>query len=56
MTLGLEMKKLKRTGYVPAFLAGGVLAAAFPLANMLVRSETFTSLPGDPLSILMDVG
>lgn len=54
MTLVLEMKKLKRTGYVPAFLAGGVLAAAFPLANMLVRSKTFTSLPQDPLAILMD--
>lgn len=54
MTLALETKKLKRTGYFPAFLAGGLLASAFPLVNMLVRSETFTALQGDPFSILMD--
>lgn len=54
MTLALETKKLKRTGYFPAFLAGGLLASAFPLVNMLVRSETFTALPGNPFSILMD--
>lgn len=54
MTLALEAKKLKRTGYFPAFLAGGLLASAFPLVNMLVRAETFTALPGEPLSILMD--
>lgn len=54
MTLSLETKKLKRTGYLPAFLGGGLLAAAFPLVNMLVRPETFTSLPGNPFDILMD--
>lgn len=54
MTLELEMKKLKRTGYFPAFLAGGLLASAFPLINMLIRAETFTALPGDPFTILMD--
>ena len=54
MTLGLETKKLKRTGYFPAFLAGGLLAAAFPLVNMLARSETFTALPGNPFDILTD--
>ena len=54
MTLALETKKLKRTGYFPVFLAGGLLASAFPLVNMLVRAETFTALPGDPFTILMD--
>lgn len=54
MILGLEMKKLKRTGYFPAFLAGGLLASAFPLINMMVRAESFTSLPGDPFTILTD--
>lgn len=54
MTLALEAKKLKRTGYFPACLAGGLLASAFPLVNMLVRAETFTALPGEPFSILMD--
>lgn len=54
MTFGLEIRKLKRTGYVPAFLGSTVLAAVFPVLNMLVRSETFTALPGDPFFILTD--
>ncbi|GAA6396193.1 ABC transporter permease [Solibaculum mannosilyticum] len=54
MTLGLETTKIKRTGYVPAFLCCGLLASAFPLVNMLVRPEAFTALSGNPFSILMD--
>lgn len=54
MIFSLEIKKLKRTGCLPAFLGGAVLAAAFPLLNMLVRSETFTALPGEPFRILTD--
>ncbi|HJB01362.1 MAG TPA: ABC transporter permease [Candidatus Mediterraneibacter merdavium] len=54
MILNLEIKKLKRTGYFPAFLGGSLLAATFPLVNMLVRPESFTSLPGDPFRILTD--
>lgn len=54
MILSLEMKKLRRCGYFPAFLGGALLAAAFPVMNMLVRPETFTSLPGDPFRILTD--
>lgn len=54
MILNLEIKKLKRTGYFPTFLAAGLLATAFPLINMIVRPETFTSLAGDPFDILMD--
>ena len=54
MILSLETKKLKRTGYLPAFLGGGLLASAFPLVNILVRPETFTSLPGKPFDLLMD--
>ena len=54
MSLSLEMRKLKRTGYFFAFLAGGLLASAFPLVNMLVRPENFVSLPGDPFTILVD--
>ena len=52
--LPLECKKLKRTGCLPAVVLCGLFAAAFPLANMLVRPEAFTTLPGDPLSILAD--
>lgn len=54
MILNLEIKKLKRSGYFPAFLGGALLASAFPLMNMLVRPETFTALPGDPFRILTD--
>lgn len=54
MILNLEIKKLKRTGYLPAFLGCALLAAAFPLANMLFRPETFTAMPGSPFDILMD--
>lgn len=54
MILGLEFKKLKRTGYTPAFLAGGLLASAFPIANMAFRSEIYLSQPNAPLTILAD--
>lgn len=37
MSLVIESKKLKRTGYLPAFLAGGFLAAAFPVVYMMVK-------------------
>lgn len=54
MTFFLETRKLKRTGYLPAFLGAGILASAFPVINMVVHSETFISLSGDPFKILMD--
>lgn len=54
MTFLLETRKLKRTGYLPAFLGAGILSGAFPVINMLVRSETFITLSGDPFGILMD--
>lgn len=56
MSLGLELKKLRRTGYIPAFPAGGLLASAFPVMLLAVRSENYISLPGSPLSILLDAG
>ena len=36
MSLSLECKKAKRTGFIPAFLCGGILAAAVPIVNMAV--------------------
>lgn len=50
----LETKKLKRTGYVPAFLCGGLLAGIVPIVNMAVRAEIFIHQPGSPFRILMD--
>lgn len=54
MNVRLELKKLRRTGYIPAFLAGGLLASAFPVILMIVRWETYITQPGSPLSILLD--
>lgn len=51
--LYLEGKKIKRTGFYPAFLAGGLLSAAFPVINLAVRPEGFFSLEGSPFRILM---
>ncbi len=54
MSLLLEFKKAKRTGFIPAFLSGGLLALIFPIVNMAVRSETFLSRQGSPIGILLN--
>ena len=53
MSLLIEAKKLKRTGYLPAFLAGSLLAAAFPVVYLMVKAEELTSLSGNPTDLLM---
>ena len=45
MSVSLECKKIKRTGFLLAFLGGGILAAAVPVINMAVRSEQYLNLP-----------
>ena len=54
MTLLVESKKLKRTGFIATFLGGGILASLIPILNMAVRSENFTGLSERPLKILLD--
>ncbi|MCM1182006.1 MAG: ABC transporter permease [Roseburia sp.] len=54
MTLRLEWKKVKRTGFVPEFIVGGLLAAAVPVLNMAVRSALYIGQGGSPVQILMD--
>ncbi len=54
MKLSLEYKKIKRTGFYPAFLCGGILAASVPVINMAARSEMYTKQNGSPLSILLN--
>lgn len=51
---GLECRKIRRTGFAPAFLAGGILASAFPVLNMAVRSEMYTAIRESPVKILLD--
>ncbi len=53
MSFLLECKKVKRTGLVPGFFLGGIWAAAFPVVNIAVRTETFVSKPGTPVEILL---
>ncbi|NLX71117.1 MAG: ABC transporter permease subunit [Clostridiales bacterium] len=54
MSFGLECKKMKRTGFIPAFLCGGFLAAIVPILNMAVRSENYLRLDKSPVQILMN--
>lgn len=54
MSVYLECKKVKRTGFLPAFLGGGILAAVIPIINMAVRSETYLDLPDSPIQILFN--
>ena len=54
MTLSLELKKLRRTGFFPIFLGCAFFAALIPAVNTGARPETFTALPGSPGSILLD--
>ena len=53
MSFALECKKVKRTGFLPAFWGGGILAAAVPIVNMAVRSETFVGMAASPVNILL---
>lgn len=54
MNFGLECKKIKRTGYIPAFIFGGIIAAAVPILNMVVRSNIYIGLSASPVQILLD--
>lgn len=54
MSVSLECKKIKRTGFLPAFLGGGILAAVVPVLNMAVRPEMYLNLPDNPIQILLD--
>ena len=53
MSVSLEYKKVKRTGFIPVFLWGGTLAALVPVINMAVRSEMYLGQPNSPIQILM---
>ncbi|MCU0078046.1 ABC transporter permease [Extibacter muris] len=54
MSFSLECKKVKRTGFTPAFLFGGLLAAVVPVLNMAVRSENYLGIHAAPVQILLD--
>lgn len=54
MSIALECKKIRRTGFLPAFFGGGLLAALVPILNMAVRTDVYIGLPQQPLQILLD--
>ena len=54
MSVSLECKKVKRTGFLPLFFGGGILAAAVPVINMAVRPEIYLNQPGSPIQILLN--
>lgn len=53
MSLLLESKKVRRTGFLPALLGGGALAAAFPLLNTLFRGLPATGPGATRLAALL---
>ncbi|MCI9078308.1 MAG: ABC transporter permease subunit [Lachnospiraceae bacterium] len=53
MSAWLEYKKVKRTGFIPLFLIGGILSAAVPVTNMVFRAEMYIGMSGTPVQILL---
>ncbi|MCD7827238.1 MAG: ABC transporter permease [Clostridiales bacterium] len=54
MSFGLECKKVKRTGFFPALIVGGLFSAIVPVLNMAVRSDNYIRLENSPIQILMN--
>lgn len=54
MSVILECKKTKRTGFVPAMIGGGILAAVIPVLNMLVRADNYIYMTQTPAQILLE--
>lgn len=51
--LSIELKKCKRTGFIPLMITVGILGAAYALLNFTVRKETLLNLPLKPMDILL---
>lgn len=54
MSFALECKKVKRTGFVWAFICCGILSALVPILNMMLRSDMYLSQNAPPLEILFN--
>lgn len=53
MSVALEYGKMKRTGFLPVFGGGAVLAGAVPALNMAFRSELYVRRNASPVNILL---
>lgn len=54
MSFALEWKKVKRTGFTPALIGGGIIAAAVPALNMAFRSDMYIHMDATPVRILLN--
>lgn len=52
-TLGIELRKGRRTGVIPLLLTVGVLGAIYAFANFIVRKDTLLGLPLPPMDVLL---
>lgn len=48
-----ECNKIKRTGFLPAFILGGLLAGAVPVLNMTFRAEIYIKPDAKPVETLL---
>ncbi len=53
MSFSIECKKLRRTGFFPTFLVGGMMAALVPILNMAVRWEIYVGIEQSSIQILL---
>lgn len=54
MKIPKECQKIKRTGFLPLFVFGGLFASLVPLLNTALRTEVFIHAKSDPLNVLFD--
>ena len=52
-TLGIELRKSKRTGVIPLMIVVGIAGAAYAFVNFIVRKDTLLNLPFAPMDILL---
>lgn len=52
-TLGIELRKEKRTGIFLVLTAVGVLGAIYAFVNFLIRKDTLLNLPLAPMDVLL---
>ena len=53
MSLTLECMKIRRTGFMPAFVGGGLISAAVPVLDMFFRSEMYVGRDFSSVDILL---
>ena len=54
MSFSIEAKKVTRTGFYPAIILGGIIAAAVPLINIGARPENFVNRDGSTLAVILN--